>query len=104
ERLRSILGSMVDGVVVVDEKGLITSSNPAAEAIFCHKAAQVSGKPIKDLLAADDAQVYDTYLANNLGTKEIKVIELTALLPGGRTVPIDLAASEVSVGGIRLVI
>jgi two-component system, cell cycle sensor histidine kinase and response regulator CckA len=104
ERLRAILGSMVDGVIVVDEKGLISWFNPAAEKVFWRKASEVLDKPIKDLLDGDDRQIYDTYLANHLGTKEIKVIELGALLPSGRSLPIDLAASEVSLGGIRLVI
>ncbi len=104
ERLRSILSSMVDGVIVVDEQGRIASFNPAAEQIFWRKEADVVEKPIKNLLAGEDGKIYDTYLANHLGSREIKVIELGALLPGGRSLPIDLAASEVSVGGIRLII
>jgi PAS domain S-box-containing protein len=104
ERLRSILDTMVDGVVVVDEDGNVASFNPAAEKIFWRKTPEMAGKPIKELLAGDDRQIYATYLANHLGSKEIKVIELSAQLPNGETLPIDLAASEVSVGGIRLVI
>ncbi|MCR4294681.1 MAG: ATP-binding protein [Elusimicrobia bacterium] len=48
KRTDSVLGSMVEGVVVVDEQGKILMMNPAAEQIYGQTLAQSAGKPITD--------------------------------------------------------
>jgi two-component system phosphate regulon sensor histidine kinase PhoR len=48
-RAESVMGSMADGVVVVDKDGKILMMNPQAEAISGKPLAQLSGKKIADL-------------------------------------------------------
>jgi PAS domain S-box-containing protein len=50
ERFRTILNSIHDGVVAVDETGLIDVINPVAKQIFKIKDEQLIGRPIKEIL------------------------------------------------------
>lgn len=50
-RLRAIMNSMFDAMIIVTDNGLIDTVNPAAEAMFGLRAASVRGQPIGTLLA-----------------------------------------------------
>lgn len=54
QRLRAVLDSVPDGMVVVREDGVVESFSPAAEKIFGCPAAEVVGRPATRLLAARD--------------------------------------------------
>ncbi len=99
ERLRAILNSMVDGVVVLDHRGLITSFNPAAEIIFRRPSTEVVGLNMRDMFSPSDRAKYDLYLDHHLGSTSTTIIEVNALRPEGAVTPIDLAVSEISLGG-----
>ena len=45
-RVRAVLDSVADGVISVDDQGVIESLNPAAEHIFGYPAASLVGKPV----------------------------------------------------------
>jgi two-component system, cell cycle sensor histidine kinase and response regulator CckA len=102
ERLQAILHSMPDGVIVLDELGLVTLFNPAAEKIFQRKADQVLDRSVDELFAAADRQRYGEYLVSQAGNNQAGVIEVSALQPGGELLPIDVAVSEISRGGARM--
>ncbi|HEY3861716.1 MAG TPA: MASE1 domain-containing protein [Verrucomicrobiae bacterium] len=104
ERFRAILDSMVDGVIVLDKEGCATLFNPAAEQIFQRPAVQVLRQPVQNLFAAEDWPRYNDYLSSHLGQNPPKVIEANAVRPGGAHLPIDLAVSEITRGGARMVI
>jgi PAS domain S-box-containing protein len=104
ERSRAILHSMVDGVIVLDDRGAVTLFNPAAERIFQRPASQVLNLSIRNLFAPDEWQKYDDYLAGHLGENPPKVIEVNALRANGSLLPIDLAVSEISRGGVLMLI
>jgi two-component system, cell cycle sensor histidine kinase and response regulator CckA len=97
ERLQAILHSMPDGVVVLDERGLVTLFNSAAEKIFQRKAAHALDRPLEELFTIADRPRYEEYLSHNGG-----VIEVGALQPGGSVLPVDVAVSEISRGGARM--
>src|SRR5476651_42845 len=52
ERLRAILETAVEGIITIDERGLIESFNPSAEKIFGFTAAEAIGKNIRMLMPA----------------------------------------------------
>ena len=104
ERSRAILHSMVDGVIVLDDQGAVTFFNSAAERIFQRQAGQVLNHSIRDLFAPDEWQKYDDYLARHLGENPPRVIEVNALRADASPLPIDLAVSEVSRGGVLMLI
>ena len=104
ERFRAILDSMVDGVLVLDKDGGVTLFNPAAERIFLRPAAKVLGQPVESLFAPDDRAKYHDYLAGHLGQNPPEIIEINALRAGGDPLPIDLAVSQITRGGVRMLI
>ena len=99
ERFRAILSSMVDGVVVLDDSGLITSFNPAAQVIFRRASADVVGLDMRELFSPADREKYDDYLAHHLAENDNTIIEVNAVRAEGAVLPIDLAVSEISLGG-----
>ena len=50
ERLRAILETAVEGIITIDERGLIESMNPAAVKIFGYKPSEVLGKNVNILM------------------------------------------------------
>jgi two-component system phosphate regulon sensor histidine kinase PhoR len=55
-RLETVLNSMGDGLIAVDEEGRVVTYNPAAAAIFDVPQSEVLGQPIEDVLRGRDAE------------------------------------------------
>jgi two-component system sensor kinase FixL len=68
ERLRSIVESAVDGIIVIDELGKVQSFNPAAERLFGYNANEVLGRNVKMLMPSPGKEEHDTYLERYLTT------------------------------------
>ncbi|MCK6419167.1 MAG: PAS domain S-box protein [Alphaproteobacteria bacterium] len=106
QRLDAILNNTVDGLLTIDEQGLIRRYNKACEKIFGYTAAEVSGKNIKILMPEPYRHEHDAYLQNYQKTGEKKIIGIGREVEGqrknGTVFPIDLSVSEVMVEGKRL--
>ncbi len=105
-RVRAILETTVDAVVTIDERGIITSFNQAAERMFGYQTAEVIGKNVNILMPSPYREEHDGYLRSYLETGHAKIIGIGREERGrrkdGTTFPIDLAVSEVPVEGKRL--
>ena len=106
ERLRAILETAVEGIITIDERGVIESLNPAAEKIFGYQAQEVVGKNVKVLMPTPYRDEHDTYLGNYLRTRQAKIIgigrEVLGLRKDGAVFPMDLSVSEVRLAHKRL--
>ncbi|HEX5237962.1 MAG TPA: PAS domain S-box protein [Sphingomicrobium sp.] len=104
--LRSILATVPDAMVVIDEAGLILSFSAAAEKMFGYSEDEVVGKNVKLLMPSPDRERHDQYLVNYLTTGVRKIIGVgrvtTALHRDGNTFPIELAVGEAWNGGHRI--
>ncbi len=104
-RLRTVLDSMVDGVIVIDEQGIIESFNPAAEAIFGYRPEEAMGQNVKLLMPEPDALSHDGHLRRHRETGKASIIgvgrEVTGRRKDGTTFPMDLAVSTMASGGRR---
>ena len=106
ERLRAVIENAVDGVVTIDEAGIMQSAtNPAAEKVFGYSATELIGRNISMLMPEPDRSRHDSYLANDIRTGEAKIIghgrEVTGRRKDGSTFPMDLAVSAFHVGSVR---
>ncbi len=106
ERLRAILQTAVEGIITIDEHGIIESINPAAEKIFGYKSREVVGKNVSVLMPSPHREQHDGYIGNYLRTGHAKIIgigrEVSGRRKDGTVFPMDLSVSEVRLANRRL--
>jgi two-component system sensor kinase FixL len=104
--LRSILETIPDAMIVIDERGRILSFSAAAEKMFGFREAEVLGENVSALMPSPDRERHDSYLEHYLSTGERKIIGIgrvtTARHRDGSTFPIDLHIGEARIGDERL--
>ena len=106
QRMRAILETAVEGIITIDERGVVESINPAACRIFGHEPNEVVGRNVNVLMPSPDHERHDSYLANYSRTGHAKIIgigrEVVGLRKDGTTFPMDLSVCEVRLGDRRL--
>jgi two-component system sensor kinase FixL len=96
--LRSILATVPDAMVVIDEMGRILSFSAAAEKMFGYAEGEVIGENVARLMPSPDRERHDGYLSHYRDTGERKIIGIgrvtTARHRDGYTFPIELSIGE----------
>lgn len=105
-QMRAILDTAVDGIITINERGIVELFNPAAERIFGYRAEEVIGRNVSVLMHSPQREEHDDYLARYIRTGRAAIIGIGRQVSGrrkdGSVVPLDLAVSEVKTGGRRL--
>lgn len=104
--LAGILNSVGDGIITIDERGMVKTLNAAAERLFGYKAEEVIGHNVSMLMFEPYRSEHDVYIASYLRTGEGKIIGRTGrVLPArrkdGSMFQTDLAVSEFSLENRR---
>ncbi|MEQ1702656.1 MAG: PAS domain S-box protein [Ilumatobacteraceae bacterium] len=58
----TLLDAAVDGMIVIDARGVIEAFNPSSERIFGYAAAEVIGQNVSMLMPSPDREQHDQYL------------------------------------------
>ncbi len=105
-QLESILATVPDGMVVIDERGMIRSFSAAAERLFGYSADEVKGRNVSMLMPSPYREQHDGYIGRYRATGERRIIGVgrvaRAQRKDGSTFPIELAVGEVGADGERL--
>lgn len=105
-RIRALVDTIVDGIVVIDAKGNIQTLNPAAVRLFGYNQDEARGKNVKLLMPESYAKDHDTFIQRYLDTGAKKIIgigrEVVGQRKDGSTFPMELAISEMDVNGERM--
>ena len=98
-RLRSILDTVLTGIVTIDSDRRIETFNPAAERIFGYKKSEVKNKLVTILMPPEIAEQHDFFMDRYQATGEKRIIdvggrEVTGRRKDGTVFPLDLAVTD----------
>jgi len=103
--LRSILETVPDAMIVIDEDALIQSFSAAAERQFGYAPPEVVGRNISMLMPQPYRAQHDGYMARYRATGERRIIGIGRVVVGqrkdGSTFPMELSVGEMRSGGKR---
>lgn len=103
KHFRSILDTVPDAMIVIDEHGIMQFFSNAAERQFGYSEAEAIGKNISALMPEPDRSRHDGYIARYLRTGERRIIGIGRIVTGmrkdGTTFPLHLTIGEMQSGG-----
>ena len=105
-RQHAILENMIDGMISINEQGVVESINPAAQAIFGYAEAEVVGNNVSMLMPEPHRGQHDGYLKRYLETGEARIVgsnrEISCLRKDGSVFPMNMALTEQVVDGEKI--
>jgi two-component system sensor histidine kinase/response regulator len=97
-RLQAILDNVLDGIITIDDGGIIASINSAAVKMFGYEVGDVVGRNVKMLMPEPDRSAHDSYLAAYRPGAPTRAIgvgrELEGLNSSGRVFPMELTVTD----------
>jgi PAS domain S-box-containing protein len=98
-RIRALLEAAVDGIITIDESGIIESVNPAVEHLFGYTGHELIGRNVKLLIPEPFHSEHDQYISDYFRTGESRIIgsgrEIVGQNRDGTVFSIDLSVSEI---------
>lgn len=103
--LQSILDTVPDALIVIDERGRVQSFSPAAERLFGWAQSEMIGRNVNLLMPSPDREGHDGYLARYIAIGARRMVgasrEAPALRRDGASFPVELRVGEIWVAGRR---
>jgi two-component system sensor kinase FixL len=103
--LQSILDTVPEAMIVIDDRGIMQSFSSAAERLFGYKATEALGQNVKILMPAPYRESHDGYIQRYQNTGERRIIGIGRVVVGqrkdGSTFPMELAVGEMKSGEQR---
>jgi len=105
ERLSAIINTTVDGIIVIDGRGIVESLNPAAERLFGYAESEVAGRNVSMLMPSPFHEEHDQYLERYQATGRAAIIGTGRQVRGkrkdGSVFPLHLSVGEMFIEGER---
>ena len=103
QRLEAMIAGSQDAIITKTLDGVVTSWNPAAEAMFGHLAAEMVGQPISVVIPPSLQSEERAILARLRGGDRIRNYETTRLRKNGQEFYVSLSISPISNGAGEIV-
>ncbi len=105
--LQAILETAVDGIVVVDTKGIIQAANKAVSTIFGYSRDQIYGQPVSVLMPEPYCSNHQSFIERYLHSKKGRILgvgerEVPGQRSDGSIIALELSVSEVVSGNDHL--
>ena len=98
-RLKAIFDSAVDGIIIIDSRGIIEEVNSASCYLFGYPESELLGQNVSKLMPFSDSQKHDSYIQNFQKTRQPKIIgrgrEVVGKKKNGEEFPFWLAVIEI---------
>ena len=102
-RMQTLLDSIPDGYLLIDEKGLIVEVNPAMVQLLGFSADELLGENVSMLMHNADATKHDQYLQRYLKEGISRIIgksrHIEARNKAGETVQLELSIADMKIAG-----
>ena len=103
---RTLIATAVDGIMVIDENGIVEVFNDACERLFGFGRDEVVGRNVKMLMPAPYRDEHDGYVARYRQTGEARIIGIGREVQGrrkdGSVFPMYLSVGQGSLRGRRI--
>ena len=104
--VRALIATAVDGIIVIDERGIVQAYNAACESLFGYSPQEVIGQNVKMLMPSPYRAEHDGYLQNYHRTGARKIIGIGREVVGKRndhsTFPMYLSVGEGASGDEKI--
>ncbi len=101
----SLLATIPDAVVIIDEQGVIRSFSAAAERLFGYAVGEAIGQNVRILMSTPEREAHDDHIRRYLQSGEPHIIGIGRVAVGerkdGSTFPMALAVGEMTSNGRR---
>ncbi len=98
-RYRAMVESAVDGIINIDQHGIIESVNPASCRLFGYSEDEMVGQSVNMLMPSPQREEHDGYIKNYLNTGVKRIIgigrEVKGVRKNGTTFPFWLSVVEI---------
>lgn len=103
DKISFFIQSIQDGVIIINNRGIIMDSNPAIVNILGYSPEEIRDQNVSVLMGAPHKNKHDQYIQNHQDTGIAKIIgigrEVIALHKDGTKVPVRLNISELQLEG-----
>lgn len=103
---KTIMETMLDGLIIIDDHGIVQSMNPAAEKMFGYRADEVIGWNVSMLMPETLQHHHDQYLHNYLDSGKPRILgigrEIEAKHKDGHVFPVEISVVEIQFGNKRI--
>ena len=105
-QLDAIINNAVDGIITINERGIMQIVNPAAAQLFGYKPEELIGQNVGIITPSPHQTQHDSYINKYIATGERKIIgigrEVVGQRKDGSMFPCLLSVSEINMGNSRL--
>ncbi len=104
-KLNTITSSANDGIIMIDNEGLVSFWNPAAEEIFGYTEEEIIGKSLHSIIAPGrympaHMAAFKNFQATGKGNAIGETLELSAMKKGGDEIDVELSLSAIKLNGL----